>query len=136
MKIETTTMTPELMMPSVSRASSDGLFDALLHRADRAEQSGRGHEGAQSQGTGVSDRARQAAVDLVAITFVEPILRQARETRSSEPPFGQTQAERQFGSLMDAQTARRIVQSWEMPLVKRIADDIASRSGSAGDVGV
>lgn len=68
-----------------------------------------------------ADEARKAAEALVAMTLVEPFLRQARESRDSEPPFGQTDAERQFGSLMDARTAERMVKSWDLPLVERLA---------------
>ncbi len=74
--------------------------------------------------------AHSAAVQLVSITFVEPILKEARESRSTEPPFGQTPAERQFGSLLDAHTAQRIVSNWNLPLVDRIAADISARSAT------
>lgn len=67
------------------------------------------------------DPAQEAAESLVAVTLIEPILREARESRSAEPPFGLTEAEKQFGALMDARTAERIVQSWDMPLVDRLA---------------
>lgn len=67
------------------------------------------------------DQARRAAEGLVSLTLVEPFLREARESRDSEPPFGQTQAEKQFGALIDARTAERIVKSWNLPLVDQLA---------------
>lgn len=67
------------------------------------------------------DQSRQSAEGLVAMTLVEPFLRQARESRDAEPPFGQTQAERQFGALIDARTAERIVKAWNLPLVDQLA---------------
>ncbi|GAB4383760.1 MAG: hypothetical protein Kow0022_04430 [Phycisphaerales bacterium] len=67
------------------------------------------------------DQARQAAEGLVAMTLVEPFLREARDSRDAEPPFGQTQAERQFGALIDARTAERIVKAWNLPLVDQLA---------------
>ncbi|KAA0216481.1 MAG: hypothetical protein DYG94_04855 [Leptolyngbya sp. PLA3] len=67
------------------------------------------------------DQAQQAAEGLVAMTLIEPLLREAREMRSSEGPFGLTEAERQFGALMDARTAGRMVKAWNMPLVDQLA---------------
>lgn len=70
---------------------------------------------------GEADQARQAAEGLVAMTLIEPLLRQARESRSSEGPFGMTEAEKQFGALMDARTAGRMVKAWNLPLVDQLA---------------
>lgn len=70
---------------------------------------------------GEVDQARQAAEGLVAMTLIEPLLREARESRSSEGPFGLTESEKQFGALMDARTAGRMVQAWNLPLVDQLA---------------
>lgn len=76
-----------------------------------------------------ADREREAAQQLVAVTFIEPILRQAREVRSSEGPFGMTQAEKQFGGMIDAATAKSMVRSWDFPLVDRLARDMRAAVG-------
>lgn len=69
-------------------------------------------------------KAREAAEQLVAITFVQPVLSQARAARSSDGPFGQTQAERQFGGMIDGMTAERMVHAARWPLVDRLARDM------------
>lgn len=75
------------------------------------------------------DKEREAAEQLIAVTFIEPMLREAREVRSTEGPFGVTEAEKQFGSLMDAATAKNIVKSWDFPLVDRLARDMRAAMG-------
>lgn len=76
-----------------------------------------------------ADPQREAAQQLVAVTFIEPILREAREVRSSEGPFGITQAEKQFGSMLDAATAKDMVRSWQFPLVDKLARDMRAETG-------
>ncbi|RMH27705.1 MAG: hypothetical protein D6692_07260 [Planctomycetota bacterium] len=75
------------------------------------------------------DRALDAARQLVATTLVEPILKQARETNHAPPPFGPTQAERQFGSLLDHKLAQDIVTASDFPLVDRLAQDLLRKGG-------
>ena len=112
-------MTPSFSMPSPNLAASQRSFQQVLS----IEQRG--------QGADVSvDKEREAAEQLIAVTFVEPILRQAREVRSSEGPFGMTQAEKQFGSMLDAATARRMVHSWHVPLVDRLARSMRESNGT------
>lgn len=69
-------------------------------------------------------RARQAAEQLIATTFVEPILKHARETYNPAPPFAQGPGERQFRALMDAELAHRIVHAARWPLVERLASNL------------
>ncbi len=75
------------------------------------------------------DRALDAARQLVATTLVEPILKQARESNQAPPPFGPTQAERQFGSLLDHKLAQDIVTASGFPLVDRLARDLLKKGG-------
>ncbi len=65
-------------------------------------------------------RARQAAEGLVSATFIEPILKQVRESNDTPPPFGPSNAEKQFASLLDTKLADEIVRAANFPLVKRI----------------
>lgn len=103
-------MKPSFNTPSSSLAASQRSFQQIMS----IEQRG--------QGADVKvNKEREAAEQLVAVTFVEPILRQAREVRSSEGPFGMTQAEKQFGAMLDAATARKMVHSWNVPIVDRLA---------------
>ncbi len=65
-------------------------------------------------------RARQAAEGLVSTTFIEPILKQMRESNDTPPPFGPSNAEKQFASLLDTKLADEIVRAANFPLVERI----------------
>ncbi len=65
-------------------------------------------------------RARQAAEGLVSTTFIEPILKQVRESNDTPPPFGPSRAEKQFASLLDTELADEIVRAANFPLVERI----------------
>lgn len=77
-------------------------------------------------------RARQAAEQLIAATFVEPILKQAREMHKAAPPFGPGPGEMQFRALMDAELAHRLVRAGRWPLVERVASNLlGARTGAA-----
>ncbi len=71
-----------------------------------------------SQAEGV--KARLAAEGLVSATFIEPILKQVRESNNTPPPFGPSSAEKQFSSLLDTKLADEIVKAANFPLVERI----------------
>jgi hypothetical protein len=94
----------------------------------------------QAQGGASEADVRTAAEDLVANAFIAPVLRQLRETSDAAPPFQQTPAEKQFGQMLDAETARQIVRKSNLPLVDRLADtfeQLRSRStGLGGGEGV
>lgn len=107
-----------LAPPTPNLGQSQQSFSAIL-AMDR-----RSHTGTVSK-----DPEREAAEQLVAVTFIEPILRQAREVRSSEGPFGITQAEKQFGSMLDAASAKDMVRSWDFPLVDKLARDMRTAVG-------
>ncbi|MBL4697994.1 MAG: rod-binding protein, partial [Phycisphaerales bacterium] len=57
-------------------------------------------------------------------TFIEPILKQMRESNNTPPPFGPGKAEKQFATLLDTQLADKIVHAANFPLVQRITNDI------------
>jgi len=73
-------------------------------------------------------RAGEAAQKLVASTLVEPILKQLRETNNAAAPFGPSEAEKQFGPILDGQIADRIVGAADFPLVDRIKQDLMKNS--------
>ncbi len=79
------------------------------------------------------DEARRASEQLVALTFVQPVLREAREASRAAPPFAPTAIEKQFGPLMDQILSERIVRSSNWAIVERIARDM-QRAGAAQDV--
>lgn len=76
----------------------------------------------KAQGGASDADVREAAEDLVANAFIAPVLRQLRETSDAAPPFQQTPAEKQFGQMLDAETARQIVRKSDLPLVDRLAE--------------
>lgn len=83
--------------------------------------------GGLSNGSGAvppEAEARDAAEQLVAITFVQPILQQLRDSNDAAPPFAPTQGERQFRALLDAELAREIASAAQFPLVDRLARDL------------
>jgi Rod binding domain-containing protein len=80
-----------------------------------------------AQGKSRQDQARSTAEQLVAVAFIQPLLKQMRESSTAPPPFAPTQAERQFGSLMDASLAQEIVRAQQFPLVDRLARHLLGR---------
>ena len=66
------------------------------------------------------EEARQAAEGLVATSFIKPILSQTRESNNAPPPFGPTQAEKQFQSLLDNRLADELVHAAQFPIVDRM----------------
>jgi len=74
------------------------------------------------------ERARLGAEQLVAISFVEPILSMVRESDNAAPPFKPTRAEKQFRALLDADLAQRIVRGANFPLVGRLARQMLQAS--------
>ncbi|MCW5776106.1 MAG: hypothetical protein KIS87_06685 [Phycisphaeraceae bacterium] len=76
--------------------------------------------------------ARETAEKLVAITFVEPVLKRLRESDGAAPPFGPGPGEKQFRALMDARVAHDIVRAARLPIVDRLARDLLRGSVGAG----
>ena len=75
--------------------------------------------GTRDKGPVTEAEARKAAEELVSLTFVQPLLAQARQNSNAAEPFHQTEGEKQFGSLMDAQIALDVVRSSRWDLVAR-----------------
>ena len=77
------------------------------------------------------DPTREAAEQLVAVTFIQPILRAARESNNAAPPFAPTAIEKQFGPLMDATLSDSIMRSSRWALVDRIERDMRANGNQA-----
>lgn len=107
------------MRPSAS--DRDRTFADLLRKAGRPERDTRTDE----------QRARAAAEQFVAITFVQPLLKELRSTTFAAPPFAPGQAEKQFQSIADQALADRIVQASNWPLVDRLTSDLLKRSAAS-----
>lgn len=82
----------------------------------------------KSDSVEISNPARIQAADtaekLVATTLIKPILAQARAARNAPAPWGQTQAEKQFGALLDNRIADDIARASNFPITQRIAEQI------------
>lgn len=76
-------------------------------------------------------KAREAAEQLVATTLVLPVLKQLRESNNAAPPFAPTNAEKQFGALLDHRLAHDIVKGANFPMVDRLARDLLRSHGTA-----
>jgi len=72
--------------------------------------------------------ALDTAQKLVATTLIKPILAQARAARDAPAPWGQTQAEKQFGGLLDNRIADDISKASNFPIAQRIAEQILKNS--------
>jgi Rod binding domain-containing protein len=69
-------------------------------------------------------QARQIAEQLVASTFVQPMLKLFRDSNHAAPPFAPTPAEKQFGGLMDTELSQRIVGAKNFPIVETISQKL------------
>ncbi|MBL4810492.1 MAG: hypothetical protein JKY43_10605 [Phycisphaerales bacterium] len=72
--------------------------------------------------------ALNTAQKLIATTLIKPILAEARAARDAPAPWGQTQAEKQFGGLLDNRIADDISKAANFPIAQRIADQILKNS--------
>jgi hypothetical protein len=75
--------------------------------------------------------AKTAAEQLVATTFVVPLLKRFRESSNAAAPFAPTSAEKSLRSLADTNLAESIVRKSNWPLVDRLAQRMLSKGGSA-----
>lgn len=74
---------------------------------------------------------REAAEQLVATTFIQPILAKAREDPFKVERFHGGQGEKIFGGQLDTILADRIVKKSNFPLVDRIAEQFGQRNAEA-----
>lgn len=77
------------------------------------------------------DEAWDAARDFVAMAFVQPVLKQLRETNHAAAPFAPGKGEQQFRALMDAEIARKVVRASDWPLVDRLAQRLLEHKDAA-----
>ena len=123
MRIETsasamTGLPREALAPPGSPDGGARSFDEMLNASGAGTQT-------------PEQRARAAAEKMVATAFVQPVLKQLRESNNAPAPWGPTDAEKQFGPLLDAQIAERIVQAARFPTVDRMARMILGQGAQA-----
>lgn len=75
-------------------------------------------------------RAQEGAEQLVASTFIVPILQQLRESSQAAPPFGPGMYEKRLGPMLDAQVADRIVSAQGLPIVEAVRNRMLGVSES------
>lgn len=68
--------------------------------------------------------ARESAEEFVAVTLVQPLLKQLRETSNAAAPFAPSSAELQFRGMMDAQIAQRVSRASNFPIVDVVARNL------------
>ena len=104
------------ILPPAGAADAKDPIGAIVARTARPGQS-------------PQDRARDAAEQFVALTFVQPVLKELRESSQAAPPFAPGEGEKQFRALLDAELARRIVHKERYALVDRVARDLLNPHG-------
>lgn len=96
-------------------AGQEASFARSLRRA------GVRSDGASNWLDGGAKDPRTAAEELVAITFIQPVLASLRQSNMAEAPFAPGVAEQRFGPLLDAEIARKIVTASNFELVDAVA---------------
>lgn len=111
-------------------------FGRLLGRqlSIGAPENGSTSTGAAGGGGGAGPSVREAAEDLVSIALVQPVLKQIRDGNHLPPPFGPGPAEKQFGTLVDAQWSRSMVKSKNFPLVGAVERYISRANGAVAPI--
>ncbi len=119
-------------------AQGDLLSRAALSRQDRdrasfaqvlsiAERTIDAQAAERSQQTR-TDEQRKAAEDFVAMAFVQPILKQLRESNQAAAPFAPSSAQKSFQQMLDGVLSRNITQASNWPLVEKVQERL-SKSG-------
>lgn len=114
-----TTLTPSAASALIDRQAD---FSSIMARASRPIDDAPGSREAA---------ARESAQEFVAVTLVQPLLKQLRETSKAAPPFAPSSAELQFRSMLDAQIAQRIVRASGFGIVDAVARNLLRNGGEA-----
>ncbi len=106
---------------SIETAPSTGptSFNAIV-----AGRGGKGFAALLGRASASQDReiVRQAAAQLVASTFIMPVLQSMHDSPFLKPPFAPGFAEKQFQPLLDQQVADRLTSAARFPLIDLITD--------------
>lgn len=80
-----------------------------------------------TEGLDEAGKARAAAVDLVSIALVQPTLKLLRESSMAAAPFAPGDAEKTFGSFLDAEYATKIANASNSGLVDALTERLLNR---------
>lgn len=105
--------------------------DLRAQQGDFAAVIARSHKLVDGSPEAQAQAAREGAQDFVAVTLVQPLLKQLRESNNAAPPFAPSSAERQFRAMMDAQISQRIVRASHFPIVDVIARGLMREGADA-----
>ncbi|MEM0984422.1 MAG: hypothetical protein AAGI17_10785 [Planctomycetota bacterium] len=77
------------------------------------------------------EQAHDTAERFIASTFIKPLLDSFSELSDPAPPFQRTEADKQFGSMLNGTVALEVVRSTKWSIVDDVASDLlrSSRSG-------
>jgi Rod binding domain-containing protein len=115
---------------TLGASSPRALPDALTGRQDDfASVIARARKQIEDSPSSREAAAKESAREFVAVTLVQPLLKQLRDTSQAAAPFAPSGAERQFRSMLDAQMAQRIVRASNFGIVDAVARNLM-RAGS------
>jgi len=122
---------------SLGGASASPLLDAQRGFAESlAAHTGvhsRTPEAAQANRPTTEEQARKAAQEMVALSFVQPMLAEMRESEDAAGLFAPSPAEKQFRAMQDRLLAQEIVEASRFPLVDEMARKLLREQGAATD---
>jgi hypothetical protein len=96
------------------------LLDAAAPALDGRPDGESGPANSDEAKPAIDPRAREAAMQMIASTFIVPVLSEARQGEFLEEPFAPGDSERRFGPLFDQELADRIVHAAEFPMLDSI----------------
>lgn len=105
-----------------SASSSASSFDAVLNNASAA---------AASHGRDRDQQLRHASEQLVSDAFIQPLLKQMRNSPFKVKMFHGGQAEQAFGQKLDTILSDRIVHSTNFPIVDAVYRSLSKHGVSA-----
>ncbi len=103
---------------------SAGSFNPASFEADLTGRGADAFTSVLTQAASSQDRevVRQAAAQLVASTFIMPVLKSIHDSPFLEPPFAPGYAEKRFQPLLDLHVADRLTTAARFPLIDVITD--------------
>lgn len=128
--IEQTSSTAQTLNP-VTQRGQDILQDRqdMFRRVLGTEPAPAGADAPRS----AEEQARTAAEEFVSLSLIQPIFKKMREMNDAAPPFAPGPAEKQFGALMDAEIAQRIVRASGFPVVDQVARNLLQQHAQQPD---
>ena len=102
-------------------------FASVIARASAAGAAEASGEGAREA------KSREAAEQLVALTFVQPMLKQLRESSNAAAPFGASAAEKSIRQMADGTLAQQLVHASRWGVVDSVARRMRMDSQGRGE---